>query len=104
MIAASIVLAFVLWGYDCLSERRDRIAATLLLTLPSMALVNTALQTTIASHGLGLAAVLAFLMPAQAVLSDEAPSGSAAPPAFKRRRPLAPRPAAGHPGRTGPGV
>jgi hypothetical protein len=93
MVAASVVLGFVLWGYDCLSQRRDRIAASLLLTLPSMALVNTALQTTIASHGLGLAAVLAFLMPAQSAPSEEAPRTLPPRPALKPHRPPAPRPA-----------
>ncbi len=63
MVVFSMVLSGVLWFYDSISRGCDHIFAALVLAIPAMALANTALLTTILTHGLGLAIALMFVAP-----------------------------------------
>jgi hypothetical protein len=59
----TIVLAAFLSVYDGIAVHRDLRIAALLIVVPSFALTNTALLTTLLTHGLFLVLILLVLMP-----------------------------------------
>lgn len=60
----TLLLALVMWLYDSVSVRHDIRVTALAIALPSFALANTGLLTSLLTHGLGLAMLLIYLMPA----------------------------------------
>jgi hypothetical protein len=64
MFVFTILLAGVLWLYDSVSAGKRLGYAVFLLAMPTFSLTNSALLTCLATHGLGLAIVLAALLPA----------------------------------------
>ena len=62
MMVFSLILGLVLWVYDSVARDCDLRLTVLLLAMPSMALANTALPTTLFSHGLLLAIIIIYLM------------------------------------------
>ncbi len=63
MIMLTLVLACVLLLFDGAARFKDLRFTGTMLALPSVALANSGVLTTIASHGLGLAVILALLLP-----------------------------------------
>ena len=61
MILFSLILAVILRLADSLSERREIALVAAVIGVPAMALVNSALFTTLLTHGLLLALVVAWL-------------------------------------------
>jgi len=66
MIAASLVLAAFFWWYDSVTSRLPYRLSMAILIVPSFALANSALQTTLLTHGLLLTAVVVLLFPRDA--------------------------------------
>ncbi len=66
VVLFSVLLALVLWFYDKVSLRADRRMAALVLAMPAIALSNSALLTTLLTHGIGFAILLVLLMPPEA--------------------------------------
>ncbi|MCK6258820.1 hypothetical protein LCY76_19820 [Fictibacillus sp. KIGAM418] len=58
-----LLLGFILLLYDSVSEHKDLRVACLLIGIPAFSLTNTALLTGLLTHGLGLALVIAYLIP-----------------------------------------
>jgi len=74
---ATVSLALVMWCYDSVSVGVDPRVSTLLLAMPSLALVNSALSTVLVSHGLLLAMALVYIMPKKiSPLSEQRRSAS----------------------------
>jgi hypothetical protein len=82
------VLAVFLWVYDSCARGRDKAITTIFLAIPALSLCNSGLLTTLLTHGLGLALLMVYLMPAIPA-SQEEPSvrrrnrllaGASAPP------------------------
>jgi len=63
MFGASMILAAFCWVYDCVARRTDGRVAAVLLGMPLISLANSALLTTLLTHGLGLALVMLMLHP-----------------------------------------
>jgi hypothetical protein len=63
LVIASLLLGFVLWLYDSMSSRQDKLFAALAIGLPAFALANTGILTALLTNGIGLAMVLIYLMP-----------------------------------------
>lgn len=63
MIVYTLILGGVLWFVDCITHERQRVTAILLLAMPSMSLVNSALLTVLFTHGMGLAVFILWTMP-----------------------------------------
>jgi hypothetical protein len=63
VVLATVVLGIVLWIYDSIAMDVDQRVATLLLAMPSMALVNSAIFTVLLTHGLIFAMILLHSMP-----------------------------------------
>jgi hypothetical protein len=71
MLVFSGGLMAILWFYDCISRGCDRIFAALVLAIPAMVLANTALLTTLLTHGLGLVVALMFFSPREFIAHRE---------------------------------
>ena len=65
ILVFSLALAGVLWVYDSIVRVKDRRTAVMLLGIPCITLSNTALETSLLTHGIGLVILLMFLMPPQ---------------------------------------
>jgi hypothetical protein len=63
IIGFTLLLGCFMWLYDGIAARRDLRMSALLITVPSFVLTNTALFTTLLTHGLLLALLLLMLMP-----------------------------------------
>lgn len=59
----TLLLGMVLWVFDSLSRGVDYRLACLLLGVPAITLSNTALLTSLLTHGIGLALLLMYLLP-----------------------------------------
>jgi len=59
----SVLLGLILWFYDCAAVGKDRSLCTALLAMPAFALTDTALFTSLLTHGFLLAFLLVTLMP-----------------------------------------
>lgn len=59
----TIILGIVLWTYDCLSSDKNPLMTSLLLGMPALTLVDSALLTTIYNHGLGFALIFVYFLP-----------------------------------------
>ena len=67
MLGFSAVLAVFLWIYDCAARGSDYYVALALLAMPAISLSNSAMLTSILTHGLGLGLVLLLLLPSENV-------------------------------------
>ena len=63
VIAFTLVLAAFLWFYDRAARNADRQIATILITVSSLSLANSALFTCLLTHGMLLALLLVMLCP-----------------------------------------
>jgi hypothetical protein len=63
VVLATMLLGSVLWMYDSIAIDLDRRVSTLLLAMPSMALVNSALFTVLLTHGMFVAMLLMHTLP-----------------------------------------
>jgi hypothetical protein len=63
VIGFTLLLALFLWIYDSASVGKNTVVAVVLVVMPTFALTNTALLTTLATHGLGVSAVIVLLLP-----------------------------------------
>lgn len=63
VVLFSIILTGILWLYDSISKSKDRRTAIMLLGVPCITLSNTALETSLLTHGIGLVILLMFLLP-----------------------------------------
>lgn len=63
VILATVTLGGILWLFDSLAIDVDQRVATLVLAMPSMALVNSALSTVLLTHGLLFAMAIMHLLP-----------------------------------------
>jgi hypothetical protein len=63
IVCFTLLLALVLWLYDSSSAGRNRYVTALVIALPAFALANSALLTSLLTHGIGLAMLLMYLMP-----------------------------------------
>ncbi|MBN6187028.1 hypothetical protein JQN58_08530 [Aneurinibacillus sp. BA2021] len=59
----TLILAAVLWVFDSITRHLDYQIKCLILGIPAFALSNAALLTTLLTHGILLAVVLAFVLP-----------------------------------------
>jgi oligosaccharide repeat unit polymerase len=59
----TILLGILLWSFDSLAFGKNPIVTTLLLSMPSFALVDAALLTTLLHHGLGFAILIIYFLP-----------------------------------------
>lgn len=75
MLGFSVLFALLLWLYDSASRNRDLRLSALVLSGIGLSFTNSALLTTVLTHGLALATVLIYLLPAAARsgLSNDAP-------------------------------
>jgi hypothetical protein len=64
IVCFTLLLALVLWLYDSGSAGRDRYVTALVIALPAFAVANSGLLTSLLTHGIGLAMLLMYLMPA----------------------------------------
>lgn len=71
MVLFSILLGFILWIYDSISSKINFKIAVLMLCIPAFSLSNSALLTTILTHGIGLTILLLYLMPNEIKISIE---------------------------------
>ena len=65
LVGFTLLLALVLWLYDSMAAGRDRRVAVLVISLPAFALANAGLLTSLLTHGIGLAMLLVYVMPAE---------------------------------------
>lgn len=65
MLIYSIFLSFIFYFIDCISLKKNKTLITVLLFVPIFSLSNAGLLTTINTHGLGLAILIAYLMPVE---------------------------------------
>ncbi|PDZ42949.1 oligosaccharide repeat unit polymerase [Bacillus wiedmannii] len=63
MIIFTIILGFVLWIIDSLSFKNDQLLAVLLISMTSWSLTDTALLTSLLTHGILLAILTLYLYP-----------------------------------------
>ena len=63
MIFYSLLLALFFWLYDSISQKSDMKITALLLAVPSLSLCNSALLTTLMTHGLLLAFLISYFLP-----------------------------------------
>jgi len=63
VLLITILLFFLLWLYDSLSYRHDRILSFLLMAMPAFALTNTSLLTALLTHGWIPAMMLLWMWP-----------------------------------------
>jgi hypothetical protein len=61
----AVLLGALFWVFDSLARGRNWKVAVLILGIPSIFLSNTALETSILTHGIGLVLLLLYLMPAE---------------------------------------
>ncbi len=87
VILFSAGFALLLWVFDGLAKNLDFPVAAALIAMPAFSLTNSALLTTVLSHGMGLAVLLAL------PLSRRVGHASGSPPSAKRR-PVPPYPRA----------
>jgi len=59
----TLVLAVLLWLYDAISQGKDQRITALVLSTPALALGSSGLLTTMLTHGLILALIVAYLLP-----------------------------------------
>lgn len=59
----TMFLGIVLWLYDSVTDNDDRFSAAAMIGIPAFSLTNSALFTTLLTHGLGLLLILVYLMP-----------------------------------------
>lgn len=59
----TIILGVFFWVYDSAAQRHDYRLAALLMGVPAISLSNTALQTSMLTHGLALALLLLLCLP-----------------------------------------
>lgn len=59
----TVLLGLVLWIFDSLASGKNIFVTTLVLSMPSLALVDGALLTALLNHGLGFAILLIYLLP-----------------------------------------
>ncbi len=64
IVCFTLLLALVLWLYDSGSAGRNRYVTALVIALPAFAVANSGLLTSLLTHGIGLAMLLMYLMPA----------------------------------------
>jgi O-antigen polymerase len=64
IICFTCLLALVLWLYDSTAAGRNLYVAALVIALPAFAVANSGLLTSLLTHGIGLAMLLMYLMPA----------------------------------------
>jgi hypothetical protein len=67
----SLVLGTVLWLIDSFAQNTDARLVMILVGIPSLVLANTALLTSLATHGLVLTIFLVYLMPKEKSVSCE---------------------------------
>ena len=65
MLAFSAALGIFMWVYDSAARRIDYRIATALVAMPAISLCNSALLTSLLSHGLGISLALILLYPTQ---------------------------------------
>jgi hypothetical protein len=63
MFAATAILGLAMWAYNSASREVDVRISTLLLVMPGLALVNSAVLTVLLTHGLLASIVLVSMMP-----------------------------------------
>jgi hypothetical protein len=63
ILCFTLLLAAVMWLYDSSSSGRNLYITALVIALPAFAVANSALLTSLLTHGIGLAMVLMYLMP-----------------------------------------
>lgn len=63
MVFFTLVLAMVFWVFDSVAARRNRLLASLMMVVPGITLSNSALLTSLLTHGIGLILVLFLMMP-----------------------------------------
>ena len=64
ILGFSLILAGIIWLYDSISKHKDPRTAVMLLGVPCITLSNTALETSMLTHGIGLVIFVMFLLPA----------------------------------------
>lgn len=64
ILCFTLLLALVMWLYDSTAVGRDRFVTALVIALPSFAIANSSLLTSLLTHGFLLAMLLIYLMPA----------------------------------------
>jgi hypothetical protein len=64
IVSFTILLAAMLWLYDSIAVGRDKRLCALVMALPAFALANSGLLTSLVTHGIGLAMLIVYLMPA----------------------------------------
>ncbi len=63
VIAFTIVLGFVLWGFDMLAKDRDIRIIAMLMGVAGFTLANAGVFTSLLTHGIGLMFILLYLLP-----------------------------------------
>lgn len=59
----TLLLGFILWTFDSLGKTSDLRLISLILGIPCISLSNSAILTSILTHGIGLALVLTYFLP-----------------------------------------
>ena len=75
MFIYAIILGFILQVLDKVAESKDLRTSILLMVMPSISLSNSALLTSLLTHGMGLAILLIYLLPKSEAHTDAATSG-----------------------------
>ena len=70
MVMATVILGVALLIFDSVSQGVDNRASVLLLLMPAMAIVNSAVTTVLLTHGLVFAILLLAVFPADQVASE----------------------------------
>jgi hypothetical protein len=65
----TVLLGLVLWAFDSVAKGRDYKLTCLMAGVPAFTLCNSALLTSLLTHGIGLALLLVYLMPRARVTS-----------------------------------
>lgn len=72
MIGYSVILAGIFWVYDSIAAKRSFRISSLLLGIPAITLSNSALFTSLLTHGIALLVILLYIMPIKTTDGGEA--------------------------------
>lgn len=70
IFAFTILLGLVMWLFDSVAQGRSMRLTALLFGMPAFFLTNTALLTSLLTHGIGLVLVIVYLMPRKAAPAE----------------------------------
>jgi hypothetical protein len=77
IVAFTLALGAFLWFYDRVAQNTNNQMATILITVPSLSLANSALFTCLLTHGMLLAFLIIMLNPSDCPIANQGDAGTA---------------------------